>query len=81
MNIDPSVIANLLKERVSKIEVVGHKKSLLVEVRIYTPSYDKYQEVMKAVSMLVSLTQGDQKIGEIIQTAQSLANAVNQNKG
>lgn len=82
MNVDPSVIVNLLKERISKIEVVGHRKSLVVEVRIYTPSFDKYQEVMKAVSSLVSLTQGDtSKLGEIIKTAENLTEAVKQNKG
>ena len=82
MNVDPTVVVNLLKERISKIEVIGHRKSLVIEVRIYTPSYDKYQEVMNAVSSLVSLTQGDtSKLGEIIKTAENLTGAVKQNKG
>jgi len=49
-------VQNLVNQYVSryinKIEIIGHKKSLYIEIRLYTVGQDQYNELFNSLSKL-----------------------------
>ena len=45
-------IQALISRYVNKIEVIGHKKSLVVEVRLYATGEEQYKQLFNALSNL-----------------------------
>jgi len=46
------VISRLLSKYINKIEIIGHKKSLFIEIRLYAVGQDQYTELFNALSKL-----------------------------
>jgi len=45
-------IQALVSRYVSKIEVIGHKKSLIIELRLYANGEEQYKQLFNALSNL-----------------------------
>ncbi|ATY46505.1 hypothetical protein [Sulfolobus ellipsoid virus 1] len=65
--IDPSVIANYilseLKQRgINKIDVIGHKKSKVIELRITCENDECYQFVLSRLSLLNDIEGGIKEV-------------------
>jgi len=53
MSLEP--IKNILSSYISKIEIIGHKKSLVVEVRLYAKDQEAYNYLYNNASLLTSI--------------------------
>ncbi len=48
-------VKNILSSYISKIEIIGHKKSLVVEIRLYAKDQDAYNFLYNNASLLGSI--------------------------
>ncbi len=82
MAIDPTVLARYIltemKNRgISKIEVIGHRKSKYVQLNIYCDNEESYKFILERLSMLQDIEKGletvlsenKDKIAEAVQKA------------
>jgi len=53
MSLDP--IKNILSSYITKIEVIGHKKSLVVEIRLYAKDQEAYSFLYNNATLLGSI--------------------------
>jgi len=53
MNLEP--VKTILSNYISKIEIIGHKKSLVVEIRLYAKDQDAYNFLYNNASLLGSI--------------------------
>ena len=64
-------IQALVSRYVNKIEVIGHKKSLIVEIRLHTTGEEQYKQLFNALSNL-----NLDNLAEMAMVAQSKLNAL-----
>jgi hypothetical protein len=50
MDLEP--VKNILSNYISKIEIIGHKKSLVVEIRLYAKDQEAYSFLYNNASLL-----------------------------
>jgi len=53
MNLEP--VKTILSNYISKIEIIGHKKSLVVEIRLYAKDQEAYNFLYNNASLLSSV--------------------------
>jgi len=53
MSLEP--VKNILSNYISKIEIIGHKKSLVVEIRLYAKDQEAYNFLYNNASLLGSI--------------------------
>jgi len=53
MSLEP--VKTILSNYISKIEIIGHKKSLVVEIRLYAKDQDAYNFLYNNASLLGSI--------------------------
>ena len=53
MSLEP--IKNILSSYISKIEIIGHKKSLVVEIRLYAKDQEAYNFLYNNANLLGSV--------------------------
>ena len=53
MSLEP--VKNILSSYISKIEIIGHKKSLVVEIRLYAKDQEAYNFLYNNASLLGSI--------------------------
>jgi len=46
------LVNRYISKYINKIEIIGHKKSLYIEIRLYTTGQDQYNELFNSLSKL-----------------------------
>ncbi len=46
------LVSQYISRYINKIEIIGHKKSLYIEIRLYTTGQDQYNELFNSLSKL-----------------------------
>ena len=67
---EAQLILNLIKQKVHKIDVVVHSRSLRITVEIYANDRPSYEEIMKALRSLVNLDVAT--LSQVIDTAKKV---------
>ncbi len=70
MSVEANLIVNLVKQKVNKIEVIGHRKSLRITVEIYANDRQSYEELLSALSALARLD--PQTVANVVNTAKTM---------
>ncbi len=47
-----NLVSQYISRYINKIEIIGHKKSLYIEIRLYTVGQDQYNELFNSLSRL-----------------------------
>jgi hypothetical protein len=47
-----NLVNNYIGRYINKIEIIGHKKSLFIEIRLYAVGQEQYNELFNALSKL-----------------------------
>jgi len=47
-----NLVSQYLSRYINKIEIIGHKKSLYIEIRLYAVGQDQYNELFNSLSKL-----------------------------
>jgi hypothetical protein len=66
-------VKNILSNYISKIEIIGHKKSLVVEIRLYAKDQEAYNFLYNNASLLGSV----ENIAQLSQIAFDYFKAMN----
>jgi hypothetical protein len=66
-------VKNILSSYISKIEIIGHKKSLVVEIRLYAKDQEAYNFLYNNASLLGSVD----NIAQLSQVAYDYFKALN----
>lgn len=46
------LVSQYISRYINRIEIIGHKKSLYIEIRLYTTGQDQYNELFNSLSKL-----------------------------